>query len=110
MTARFQHAVEPAQHRDGQDHLAVLGSLVIAPQGVGDGRDRNKRVSAQPRVFALVGKGRYGVFFGARRGRLQRVPVATDDGQCAGHLAMCLRARAVYQGMLPGFRVASKTP
>jgi hypothetical protein len=35
----FEHAVEAAQHREGQDDLAVLGLLVVAAQQVGDGPD-----------------------------------------------------------------------
>jgi hypothetical protein len=33
----LQHAVQAAQHGEGQDHLAVLGRLVVALQQVGDG-------------------------------------------------------------------------
>ena len=36
---RLQHAVEPAQHGERQDDLAVLGLLVVAAQQVGDGPD-----------------------------------------------------------------------
>jgi hypothetical protein len=32
---RLEHAIEPAQHDQRQDHLAVLGLLVVAPQQVG---------------------------------------------------------------------------
>ncbi len=35
----LEHAVEAAQHGEGQDHLAVLGLLVVAPQQVGDRPD-----------------------------------------------------------------------
>ena len=28
----LQHAVQPPQHREGQDHATVLGLLVVAPQ------------------------------------------------------------------------------
>ena len=47
---RLKHAIEPAQHREGQDDLAVVGLLVIAPQQVGDGPDEGgKRLVVQRR-------------------------------------------------------------
>jgi hypothetical protein len=36
---RRQRAVQPAQHREGQDDVAVLALLVVAAQRVGDGPD-----------------------------------------------------------------------
>ena len=36
---RLEHAVEAADHRQRQDHLAVLGLLVVAAQQVGHGPD-----------------------------------------------------------------------
>ena len=36
---RFEHAVEAAQHGEGQDDLAVVGLLVVAAQQVGHGPD-----------------------------------------------------------------------
>ena len=41
---RLQHAVEAAQHRERQDHPAVLGLLVVAPQQVGDRPDEGRVV------------------------------------------------------------------
>jgi hypothetical protein len=35
----FEHAVEAAQHGEGQDDLAVVGLLVVATEEVGDGPD-----------------------------------------------------------------------
>jgi hypothetical protein len=37
-----QHAVEAAQHREGQDDLAVLGLFVVAAEEVGDGPDEGR--------------------------------------------------------------------
>ena len=36
---RLQHAIEPAQHGEGQDDLAVVGLLVVAAQEIGDRPD-----------------------------------------------------------------------
>ena len=33
----LQHAIQAAQHGEGQDDLAVFGLLVVAAQQVGDG-------------------------------------------------------------------------
>ena len=37
-------AVEAAEHREGQDHLAVLGLPVIAPQKIRDGPDEGGKI------------------------------------------------------------------
>ncbi len=38
----FEHAVQPAKDREGQDDAAVLGLLVVAAQQVGDGPDEGR--------------------------------------------------------------------
>ena len=40
----FEHAIEAAQHREGQDDLAVFGLLVVAAQEVGNGPDEGGEV------------------------------------------------------------------
>ena len=42
---RLEHAVEPPQHGERQDHLAVLGLLVVAPQQVRDRPDERRVVA-----------------------------------------------------------------
>jgi hypothetical protein len=45
---RLEHAVEAAQHGEGQDDLAVLGLLVVAAEEVGDGPDEGGEVRVDP--------------------------------------------------------------
>ena len=40
----FQHAIEPAQHGERQDDLAVFGLLVVAAQQIGDGPDEGGEI------------------------------------------------------------------
>ena len=40
----LQHAVEPPQHGERQDDLAVFGLLVVAAQQIGDGPDEGGEV------------------------------------------------------------------
>jgi hypothetical protein len=40
----LEHAVEAPEHRERQDHLAVLGLLVVAPEKVGDAPDERGEV------------------------------------------------------------------
>ena len=42
--AGFQQAVEPPQHGEGKDDLAVLRLLVVAPEQIGDGPDEGGKV------------------------------------------------------------------
>ena len=39
----LQDAVQTTQHREGQDDLAVVGLLVVAPQKIGDGPDERRQ-------------------------------------------------------------------
>ena len=40
----FQHAIEPPQHGERQDDLAVFGLLVVAAQQIGDGPDEGREI------------------------------------------------------------------
>ena len=40
----LQHAVESAQHGEWQDHLAVFGLLVVAPEEISDGPDERREI------------------------------------------------------------------
>ena len=57
----FQHAIQAAQHGEGQDDLAVFGLLVVAAQEVGDGPDEGGKVGiahgcSNLRRWAVVGR------------------------------------------------------
>ena len=41
---RLQHAIQPPQHGEGQDDLAVFGLLVVAAQEIGDGPDEGGEI------------------------------------------------------------------
>ena len=55
LRAGLQHAVEPEQHRERQDHHAVVALHVIAPQNVGHAPDEGREVLPATRLGAQGG-------------------------------------------------------
>ena len=49
----LEHAVEPSQHGERQDHLAVLGLLVVAPEQVGHRPDEGGQVGIAHGSYVL---------------------------------------------------------
>jgi hypothetical protein len=50
---RLQHAIEAAEHREWQDHPAVLRLFVIAAKKIGDGPDEGRQIGVAQRTGLL---------------------------------------------------------
>ena len=53
----FEHAVQPAQHGERQDHLAVRGLLVVATQQVGDGPEESGQIAFAHAAYLFIVSG-----------------------------------------------------
>lgn len=52
---RLQHAIEPAEHGERQDHFAVVGLLVVPPEQIGDGPYERGQVGIGHKFSDLLG-------------------------------------------------------
>ena len=51
----FQHAIQPPEHSEWQNDLAVLGLFVVTSQQLGDGPDEGRKVGVAHGASSVAG-------------------------------------------------------